>query len=109
MISVCQLLLLWTMKLIRNGIISKRKVTFAMTFEMNIQKFIKPEAIEFAATVAAIVVGTLQFALRAWQENDTSTKLRNAAATVLRVADSLIQILQDNVAPVPVTKPSRRG
>jgi len=75
-----------------------------MMFEMNIQKYIKPETIEFAATVAAIVVGTLQFAIRAWQENDCNNKLRNAATTVLKFADSLIEILQDNITPVPVVK-----
>lgn len=75
-----------------------------MMFEMNVQKYIKPEAIEFAATVAAIVIGTLQFAIKAWQENDMNNKLRNATATVLQVADSLIEILQDNVNPVPVVE-----
>ena len=78
--------------------------TFVNSEQMNVQKYIKPETIEFAATVAAIVVGTLQFVIRAWQENDMNNKLRNATATVLKVADSLIEILQDNVNPVPVVE-----
>ena len=43
----------------------------------------------FIATVFAIVIGTSQFFIRSWKENDMSTKLRSFILKTLTVVDSL--------------------
>ena len=43
----------------------------------------------FIATVFAIVIGTSQFFIRSWKENDMSTKLRSFILKTLTVIDKI--------------------
>jgi hypothetical protein len=46
------------------------------------------------ATIAAIVVGLVQFAVRAYHENNGPEKTRKVIQTVLQFVDTIVQKLQ---------------
>ena len=46
------------------------------------------------ATIAAIVVGLVQFAVRAYHENNGPEKVRKMIQTVLQFVDTIVQKLQ---------------
>ena len=57
------------------------------------------------ATIAAIVVGTLQFLVRAYKENNGTEKTRKVMQTVLKFVDSIVEHGKVYFAdPVPVEK-----
>jgi len=56
------------------------------------------------ATIAAIVVGLCQFAVRAYNENNGNEKVRKVMQTVLQFVDTLIQHSKAFFAD-PVTVP----
>ena len=57
------------------------------------------------ATIAAIVVGILQFVVRAYNENNGKEKLRKVMQTVLKFIDTIVGDLQYRLnTGVPVTK-----
>lgn len=63
------------------------------------------------ATIAAIVVGVVQFAVRAYNENDGNEKVRKVMQTVLRFADTVIAYCIAAVsepATVPVQQQSTK-
>lgn len=60
------------------------------------------------ATIAAIVVGLYQFAVRAWNENNGAEKTRKVTQTVLRFVDSLVNIALENVNDVPVVEVAQK-
>ena len=56
------------------------------------------------ATLSAIVVGILQFAVRSYQKNNGNEKIRKMMQTVLRFLNALIRHLEVVFAdPTPVT------
>jgi hypothetical protein len=61
------------------------------------------------ATIAAIVVGIVQFAIRAYKENNGNEKVRMMIQTVLVFINSNIErfIVQDS-EPAPVVVPIRK-
>jgi uncharacterized membrane protein len=59
------------------------------------------------ATIAAIVVGLVQFAVRAYNENNGEEKTRKVIQTVLQFVDTIITKLQAQLnSDVPVAKVS---
>jgi hypothetical protein len=61
------------------------------------------------ATIAAIVVGIVQFAVRAYNENDGNEKLRKVMQTVLQFVDTIVTKLQVVVdSDVPVVKVAQK-
>lgn len=63
------------------------------------------------ATIAAIVVGTVQFLVRAYNENNGAEKTRKVIQTVLRFVDAFVERLQAyfaDPAPVAVAKVAQR-
>ena len=57
------------------------------------------------ATIAAIVVGVYQFAVRAYNENNGNEKVRTMMQTVLQFVDTIVTKLQAVVdTDVPVVK-----
>ena len=57
------------------------------------------------ATIAAIVVGLYQFAVRAYNDNNGNEKVRKVIQTVLRFVDTIVGQLQAVVdTDVPVVK-----
>jgi len=57
------------------------------------------------ATIAAIVVGTLQFLVRAYKENNGPEKVRKVMQTVLKFVNTIVGDLQYQLnTSVPVTK-----
>ena len=57
------------------------------------------------ATIAAIVVGIVQFGIRAYKENNGAEKTRKVIQTVLRFVDTIVGQLQAFVdTDVPVLK-----
>lgn len=62
------------------------------------------------ATISAIVVGILQFALQSFNENNGKEKVRNFTLKVLNFVDNIIEISQSKLetAPAKVTKTSKR-
>ena len=65
------------------------------------------------ATIAAIVVGLYQFAVRAWTENNCSEKVRKFLIQTLRFVNTLTAALYENLnhelpAPVTVKKVAQR-
>jgi hypothetical protein len=59
------------------------------------------------ATIAAIVVGLYQFAVRAFNENEGPEKTRKVIQTVLQFVDTIITKLQVQLySDVPVEKAS---
>jgi sensor domain CHASE-containing protein len=59
------------------------------------------------ATIAAIVVGLVQFAVRAYNENNGEEKTRKVMQTVLQFVDTIITKLQAQLnSDVPVAKVS---
>ena len=64
------------------------------------------------ATIAAIVVGTVQFLVRAFNENNGQEKTRKVMQTVLRFVDALVNRLEAyfaDPAPVAVAKVAQRS
>jgi len=61
------------------------------------------------ATIAAIVVGIVQFAVRAYKENNGPEKARKIAQTVLKFVDSIVSKLQAFVdTDVPVVEVAQK-
>jgi hypothetical protein len=61
------------------------------------------------ATIAAIVVGIVQFAVRAYNENDGNEKVRKVMQTVLQFVDTIVTKLQVVVdSDVPVVKVAQK-
>ena len=59
------------------------------------------------ATIAAIVVGLVQFAVRAYNENNGEEKTRKVMQTVLQFVNTIITKLQAQLnSDVPVAKVS---
>ena len=62
----------------------------------------------FIATAFAIVIGTSQFFIRTWRENDMSTKLRsfilNTLTVVDRVSANLRGVLEENEDTIDVMR-----
>ena len=57
------------------------------------------------ATIAAIVVGIVQFAVRAYKDNNGPDKTRKIIQTVLRFVDTNVEKLQAQLnTDVPVVK-----
>jgi F0F1-type ATP synthase membrane subunit a len=57
------------------------------------------------ATIAAIVVGIVQFAVRAYNENNGAEKIRQVIQTVLQFVDTIVEHGKVYFAdPVPVAK-----
>lgn len=65
------------------------------------------------ATIAAIVVGIVQFAVRAYKDNNGPEKTRKVIQTVLAFVDTLVQhgkvyFAEPEPTPVPVLKVARK-
>ena len=61
------------------------------------------------ATIAAIVVGIVQFAVRAYKENNGPEKVRKVMQTVLQFVDTIVTQLQVVVdTDVPVEKVAQK-
>jgi hypothetical protein len=61
------------------------------------------------ATIAAIVVGIVQFAVRSFKENNGAEKTRKMMQTVLRFVDTTVEQLQAFVdTDVPVVKVAQK-
>lgn len=61
------------------------------------------------ATIAAIVVGLYQFAVRAYNENNGNEKVRKVIQTVLKFVDTIVgQLLPLVDTDVPVVKVARK-
>jgi len=61
------------------------------------------------ATIAAIVVGIVKFAVRAYNENNGNKKVRKVIQTVLQFVDTLVQHGKVYFAePAPVIVPIRK-
>ena len=57
------------------------------------------------ATISAIVVGIIQFAVRSYQENNGTEKIRKVTLTVLAFIDKIVKQLQQELnTDVPVVK-----
>ena len=61
------------------------------------------------ATISAIVVGIVQFSVRAYKENNGSEKVRKVIQTVLQFIDTIVEQLQALVnTDVPEVKVARK-
>lgn len=61
------------------------------------------------ATIAAIVVGIVQFAVRAYKENNGPERTRKVIQTVLQFVDTIVEHGKAYFAdPVPVVKVAQR-
>lgn len=64
------------------------------------------------ATIAAIVVGIAQFAIRAYNENNGNEKVRKVMQTVLQFVDTLVEYgkvyFAEPAAPVTVQKVAQK-
>ena len=61
------------------------------------------------ATIAAIVVGIVQFAVRSFKENNGAEKTRKVVQTVLRFVDTIVDYLQAQLnTDVPVVKVAQK-
>jgi hypothetical protein len=61
------------------------------------------------ATICAIVVGIVQFAVRAYKENNGNEKVRKMMQTVLRFIDTIVEQGEVFFAdPVPVVKVAQK-
>ena len=61
------------------------------------------------ATIAAIVVGLYQFAVRSFNENNGTEKIRKVIQTVLQFVDNIVEQGKVYFAdPVPVAKVAQR-
>ena len=61
------------------------------------------------ATISAIVVGIVQFAVRAYKENNGNEKVRKVIQTVLRFVDTIVSNLLPLVdTDVPVVKVAQK-
>ena len=61
------------------------------------------------ATIAAIVVGIVQFAVRAYKENNGAQKTRKVIQTVLQFVDTIVGDLQYQLnTGVPVVKVAQK-
>ena len=57
------------------------------------------------ATISAIIVGIIQFAVRSYQENNGTEKIRKITLTVLAFIDKIVKQLQQELnTDVPVVK-----
>jgi hypothetical protein len=61
------------------------------------------------ATIAAIVVGIVQFTVRAWNENNCNAKVRQFVIQTLRAMNTVTALIYENLShelpadPAPVT------
>lgn len=61
------------------------------------------------ATIAAIVVGIVQFAVRSFKENNGAEKARKVMQTVLQFVDKIVEQLQSQLnTDVPVVKVAQK-
>jgi hypothetical protein len=61
------------------------------------------------ATISAIVVGIVQFAVRAFKENNGTEKTRKVIRTVLQFIDNIVEKLQAQLnSDVPVVKVAQK-
>ncbi len=61
------------------------------------------------ATISAIVVGIVQFAVRSFNENDGAEKTRKMMQTVLQFVDTIVEQLQAQLnADVPPVKVAQK-
>jgi hypothetical protein len=61
------------------------------------------------ATIAAIVVGIIQFTVRSFKENNGAEKTRKVIQTVLQFVDTIVEQLQALVdTDVPVVKVAQK-
>jgi hypothetical protein len=61
------------------------------------------------ATIAAIVVGIVQFAVRSFNDNNGAEKTRKVIQTVLRFVDTIVSKLQAQLdTDVPVVKVAQK-
>ena len=62
----------------------------------------------FIVTASAIVIGTVQFVIRTWRENDMTTQTRNAILNTLTVIDrvsaNLRGVLEENEDTIDVMR-----
>ncbi len=56
------------------------------------------------ATISAIVVGVIQFLIRAFNENNGSEKVRVAMLQVLKFVDTLIEFGKTQLSPADVVE-----
>jgi len=62
------------------------------------------------ATISAIVVGIVQFAVRSFKDNNGPQKTREVIQTVLQFVDSIVSQLQAQIdSDVPVVKVARKS
>ena len=62
------------------------------------------------ATIAAIVVGIVQFLVRAYKENNGPEKTRKVMQTVLQFVDKIVEQLQAQLnTDVPLVKVARKS
>lgn len=62
------------------------------------------------ATIAAIAVGIVQFAVRAYKENNGAEKTRKVIQTVLQFVDTIVGQLQEQMnTDVPVVKVAHKS
>jgi hypothetical protein len=59
------------------------------------------------ATIAAIVVGVVQFFIRAFNENNGAEKVRNFALQSLKFIDNLIELGQSKLEVQEVAQPTK--
>ena len=61
------------------------------------------------ATISAITVGIIQFAVRSYQENNGTEKIRKVIQTVLAFIDNIVKQLQQELnTDVPVVKVAQK-
>jgi sensor domain CHASE-containing protein len=61
------------------------------------------------ATIAAIAVGIVQFAVRSFKENNGAQKTRKVIQTVLQFVDTIVSQLQEQMnTDVPVVKVAQK-
>lgn len=61
------------------------------------------------ATISAIVVGIVQFAVRAFNENNGKDKVKDITSKTLSLLDQLIDVAQKNINDVPVAEVSTKS
>lgn len=62
------------------------------------------------ATISAIVVGTVQFLVRAYKDNNGPEKTRKAIQTVLQFVDNIVEQLQAQInTDMPVVKVAHKS
>lgn len=60
-------------------------------------KQLSPRLIQISATIAAVVVGVLQFLYRAWHSNDVGTKLKSITYRMFSVLKTISTTITDEL------------